>query len=231
MQHTKLNYLLMEHIVDVLTRCSLFRGMAEDDIHAVLVGIDHRTVEYAKGETYCLDGDLCRHADIVLGGQLVVRMTGMSGRQVEVIRLFNGDIIAPCFIFATDRRLPVGIEAVECTRVLRMSASTLESLVDTYPLIRHNFIATLSDIGSYLASRIGFLSLMTVREKVVFFLRSEAAAQHSLCLRLDKTRQCIADSFAVQKYSLLRCLADLQGQGIISVNGREIRILDIRRLR
>ena len=97
--------------------------------------------------------------------------------------------------------------------------------------MRRNFIRCLSDIGSYLASKIGFLSLLTVREKVAGYLRSEAALQQSLHVRLDTSRQRLADSFAIQKFSLLRCLAEMEQQGIIKVDGKEITILAPERLR
>jgi CRP-like cAMP-binding protein len=41
----------------------------------------------------------------------------------------------------------------------------------------------------------------------------------------------IADSFGIQKFSLLRVLADFAKQGAIKVNGREITILDRSKLK
>ena len=150
---------------------------------------------------------------------------------MEVISLRCGDIIAPCFIYASDKRLPIDIEAQTDTTILRMQPSALQQMVDADACVRGNFIRCLSDIGSYLASKIGFLSLLTVREKVAGYLRSEAALQKSLHVRLDTSRQRLADSFAIQKFSLLRCLAEMEQQGIIKVDGKEITILAPERLR
>lgn len=216
---------------DALIQCPLFEGMSQKEIVFELGSIPYRIIRYARNDIYCLCGDDCRTVDIVTSGEMVVRMTGVSGRQVEVLRLRSGDIIAPCFIFSSDRLLPVEIVATENTQLLRMSPEALEHLIDMSSHIRHNFIRTLSDIGAYLATKIGFLTLKTVREKVVYLLRSEAIAQHSLKLTLSRSRQCIADSFAIQKFSLMRCLAELEEEGIIAVNGKEITILDARRLK
>lgn len=222
---------MKQNVMDALAKCPLFEDMDAASISLTLELANCKTVRLAKHYTYCLSGDPCRHADIVASGELVARMTGVSGRQVEMIRIRPGDIIAPCFIFSTDRRLPVEIETTSEVELLRMSPEALAMLTDTNPTIRRNFMRTLSDISSYLASKIGFLSLMTVREKVVYFLRTEAAAQRSLRLRLDISRQRIADSFAIQKFSLLRCLAGLAEDGIIKIDGKEIEITDIRRLK
>lgn len=42
---------------------------------------------------------------------------------------------------------------------------------------------------------------------------------------LPRSRQEIADSFGIQKYSLKRVLAEMEKEGILMVDGREITIL------
>lgn len=218
-------------IINALTSCQLFHGIGEHNLRDILHGCRHKTIVFHRHDCYCLCGDVCRNVDIVVSGEMVVHMTSLSGRQVEVTKARRGDIIAPCYIFATDKRLPVEIEPSEPTTILRLSTGILDKLVETNATIRRNFIRALSDIATFLAERINFLSLMTAREKIICFLQSEAAAQKSLHLTLSLSRQRIADSFGIQKFSLLRCLADLSRQGIIRVDGRRIDILDIRRLR
>ena len=221
---------MKQDFYEALRHCPLFCGMADADIGRVMAATPYRTLTLARHDIYCLSGDTCRHADIVTGGELVARICGLSGRQVEVISLHRGDIIGPCFIFASDKRLPVDIEVESDATLLRLSAEALKQMVDSDPTVRRNFVRHLSDLSSYLATKIGFLSLLTVREKVAWFLRSEAAMQHSRHIRLDTSRQRLADSFAIQKFSLLRCLADLAQQGIVKVEGKQITILDPTRL-
>lgn len=218
-------------ILNALLKCPLFYGMSNKDIVRILDKVAWRVVGYDRHDTYCMKGDVCRNADIVVSGTMVARMTGPSGRQAEVIRICEGDIVAPCFIFSSDRRLPVRIETVGQVEVLRMSPALLHDIITDNDIVLKNYIRHLSDTCSYLVSRIGLLTLMTVREKVAFFLRAEAKAQQSLCIKITQTRQSLADSFAIQKFSLLRCMSELVQQGIVSVNGKHITILDIARLR
>lgn len=70
------------------------------------------------------------------------------------------------------------------------------------------------------------LSLFTVREKVAWLLLERAGEQGSNTIHLYRSRQEIADSFGIQKFSLLRVLSDLQKEGAIKVDGRQITILD-----
>ena len=220
-----------KEIANALFRCNLFKNMTFTDIENALYGINQKIMTLQKNDILYLSGDPCRYADIVINGELAARMCGLSGRQVEIIRIRHGELIAPCFMFASDNRIPVDIEVCKRTSILRIPLECTKRLIDENRIIRENMLKILSDISSYLVTKMGILSLMTVREKVIYFLRSEAIEQKCLTIRLDKSRQHIADSFAIQKYSLLRCLAELSKDRIIEVNGKEIKILDLKRLR
>lgn len=217
--------------IDALKKCPLFAGLTEQNLKVLLNEISFRQIRLAKKSLYCLKGDHCTNVDIVIDGEMVARMTGTSGKQMEVTRIRKGEVVAPCFIYSTDKSLPVEIEAATETQILRIHPDTLASLADTNTTIRRNLTRTISDIGTYLASKISFLSLLTVKEKVTHYLCSEVYAQRSRHLSLSISRQHLADSFAIQKFSLLRCMADLAKKGIIEISGKEITILDFDRLR
>ena len=219
-----------ENLLRALEKCALFNGMSPVTIRSAMDGVTYKVVNYSKGDVYAVAGSVCRHTDVVVQGEMVVRMSGLSGRQVEVTRLITGDIISSCFLYATDSHIPVTIEAADNVRILRLAKEGLSRLIDTNKEVRWNFIRLVSDIGAYLASKIRFLSLMTVREKLLYLLNKEVTLQGSKTIVLKESRQRIADAFAIQKFSLLRCFADLVKQGIISVKGRVITVLDIKSL-
>ena len=75
------------------------------------------------------------------------------------------------------------------------------------------------------------LTLHTVREKVAIFLLEEAKKCGSDSFTLKKSRQEIADSFAIQKFSLQRCLNELAEEGVILLNGKHITIVDRQKLK
>ena len=223
--------MMEQKTINSLTHCPLFHRMSEMEITDALSGICHKVISFKKHTLYSIAGLAYPYADIVLCGEMTARMvSGASVRQLEVIRLKKGDVIAPNFIFAEPNVMPVTIETESKVNILRMSARSLQQLIDSFATIRWNFISILSNIGAYLASKMKFISLLTIKEKVRFYLRSEALAQHSKTIVLNKSRQHLADSFAIQKFSLIRCLAELVEDGAISIRGKEITILDIRKL-
>lgn len=213
-----------------LMNCQLFRDMTEAEITDALCNINYRVFKIPRKHLYAIDGASCNNTDIILSGSMVATMVGESGRQMVVIRIGCGDVIAACYYYGAIRELPVSLESETEMTILRFSQEALRKLVDSNPVVRWNYVCILSDIATYFASKIGFLSLLTVREKVIQYIKSEVKANKSLKIVLDKSRQKLADMFAVQKYSLQRALNKLSAEGIIHVDGREITVVNVRGL-
>jgi CRP-like cAMP-binding protein len=76
---------------------------------------------------------------------------------------------------------------------------------------------------------VGLLS-MTVREKVGNYIKTEMKQQGSKSIAVTLSRQQLADELGIQKYSLQRCLHELQEEGVIRIDGRRIDVVDIRLL-
>ena len=220
-----------QRVLHALTKCPLFAGMTSVEIEVSMAGVSYSIVNYDSHDIYALTGMPCKTLDIVVRGVLVCRMSSLSGRQVEVSRLREGNLVAPAFIFGKDNSMPVGVETDTDVTVLRMQKPVFRSLIGTNEQIRDNFIRVLSNINAFLTYRMRVLSLFTVKEKVAYLLLERAGEQGSNVVHLSRSRQEIADSFGIQKFSLLRVLADFAKAGAIRINGREITILDRSKMR
>lgn len=214
-----------------LEKCKLFSGLSVEDIEDIICGIDCKIINIPHREIYATEGTTCRHTDIILKGNMVVRMMEDSGKQLDLIRLGKGDIVAICYLYGSMREIPACIEAETDTRLLRIHKNVFRKLIDTNPTVRWNYVGVLSDLGSFFASHIKFLSLLTVRQKLLRYLRHEFLTQRNIKLTLSKSRQRLADMFAVQKYSIQRIFSLLVEEGIIAVDGKTVTILDINRLK
>ena len=220
-----------QRVLNALTKCPLFAGMAPVEIEIAMAGVTYSIVNYDSHDIYALTGMPCKTLDIVIRGVLVCRMSSLSGKQVEVSRLHEGNLVAPAFILGKDTNMPVGVETDTDVTVLRMQKTVFHHLIGTHEQIRDNFIRVLSDINAFLTHRMRILTLFTVKEKVAYLLLELAGEQGSNVIHLSQSRQEIADSFGIQKFSLLRVLADFAKAGAIKINGREVTILDRSKMR
>lgn len=219
-----------DRFIKVLSACPLFVGMSMLQIDMALESASYRVVELPSHDVYALAGMPCRYADIIVKGTLISRMASISGKQVEVTRLKEGTLVAPAFIFATEKALPVSVETDGEVELLRMKPDELKALIDTDEQIRMNFIRILSNIDVFLTHKMKVLSLFTVREKVAYLLLELSKEQQSLEIHLQRSRQEIADSFGIQKFSLLRVLSDFEKEGALEINGKVITIIDRQKL-
>ena len=213
-------------IKEVLIQCPLFNGFNCDDISEILSTIPYRIENYKANEIYTLAGMPCKYADFIIDGEMIARMVGLSGKLVQIDRLTVGTLIAPAFIFAKKNEFPVGVETSKPTTILRIQPSDLKHLIDTDERIRMNFIQQLSNINVFLSSKLRTLSLLTVREKIAYFLLKIAEQQQSRIITLKHTRQEIADMFGNQKFSLIRCLSEFEKNGAIEIDGKKIIIIN-----
>ena len=219
-----------DRFIKVLSACPLFVGMSMLQIDMALESASYRVVELPSHDVYALAGMPCRYADIIVKGTLISRMASISGKQVEVTRLKEGTLVAPAFIFATEKALTVSVETDGKVELLRMKPDELKALIDTDEQIRMNFIRILSNIDVFLTHKMKVLSLFTVREKVAYLLLVLSKEQQSLEIHLQRSRQEIADSFGIQKFSLLRVLSDFEKEGALEINGKVITIIDRQKL-
>ena len=204
---------------ETLANSPFFNGLTAKEIQAILQTVNYKIVEYPAKEIYTLAGMPCKYADFILKGELISRMTGLSGKQVQIDRLKACILIAPAFIFAKNNAMPVSVETAQHTTIMRMMPSELKHLIDSNERIRMNFIQLLSSINVFLTQKLRMLSLLTVLMKV-------AKEQQSRTIKLSNTRQEIADTFGIQKFSLLRCLSEFEDNGAIKIDGKQITILN-----
>ena len=211
---------------EILTNSPFFNGLTAKEIKELLQTVNYKIVEYPAKEIYTLAGMPCKYADFILKGELISRMTGLSGKQVQIDRLKACVLIAPAFIFVKNNAMPVSVETAQHTTIMRMMPSELKHLIDTNERIRMNFIQLLSSIDVFLTQKLRMLSLFTVREKVAYFIMKAAKEQQSRTIKLSNSRQEIADTFGIQKFSLLRCLSEFEDNGAIKIDGKQITILN-----
>ena len=209
-----------------LKACPLFKGLAENEIIGLMHQVQYRVHEYERGEVVALTGDPCRHANIVLSGEMSAKIYGSSGRVISMNLHHSGQLLAPAFLFVKDGEYPVSIEAVRLSRVLRIGAADVRALLSLEPRIAMNLVAILSNNISFLTKKVSLLS-MTVREKVCQLIKSEMDRQGTASIVMALSRQQIADELGIQKYSLQRCLHELQEEGAIRIDGKRIDVVAI----
>lgn len=214
------------NVLKALQLCPLFGGFSAKDIEQIMESIPYRLIRLDKKEVYLSAGTPCNFADIVVSGEVIARMEGPSGKYMQITSRTVGSLVNSAFIFGKNKIIPVNMIASKPTTILRMTPASMQMLINIDERFRFNFIQFLSGFCDGLGRKVRMLTLHTIREKVAIFLLQQSKLHKSDDFMLQKSRQEIAESFAIQKFSLQRCLKEFAADGMIQLNGKQIIILD-----
>ena len=209
-----------------IRKCPLFEGLTDNEIIDLMHAVRYRVTRLYKGDFLFVAGEDCLHANILLDGEVVAYLEGASDRYIRMSTFHAGNMFAPAFLFAQVRRYPVTVQATTNTKVLRILSADFERLLELDSRLAKNFTVILSNLIAGLTKKVGML-LLSVRDKIIFFLKEEQRRQQSNTIRLSMSRQELADHFGIQKYSLQRALNELQENGAIRIDGKTIEILKL----
>ena len=207
-----------------IRKCPLFEGLTDNEVIDLMHAVRYRVTRLYKGDFLFVAGEDCLHANILLDGEVVAYLEGASDRYIRMSTFHAGNMFAPAFLFAQVRRYPVTVQATTNTKVLRILSADFERLLELDSRLSKNFTVILSNLIAGLTKKVGML-LLSVRDKIIFFLKEEQRRKQSNTIRLSMSRQELADHFGIQKYSLQRALNELQESGAIRIDGKTIEIL------
>ena len=207
-----------------IRKCPLFEGLTDNEIIDLMLAVRYRVARLYKGDFLFVAGEDCLHANILLDGEVVAYLEGASDRYIRMSTFHAGNMFAPAFLFAQVRKYPVIVQATTNTKVLRILSADFEQLLELDSRLYKNFTVILSNLIAGLTKKVEML-LLSVRDKIIFFLKEEQRHQQSNTIRLSMSRQELADHFGIQKYSLQRALNELQESGAIRIDGKTIEIL------
>ena len=209
-----------------IRKCPLFEGLTDNEIIDLMHAVRYRVARLYKGDFLFVAGEDCLHANILLDGEVVAYLEGASDRYIRMSTFHAGNMFAPAFLFAQVRKYPVMVQATTNTKVLRILSADFEQLLELDSRLYKNFTVILSNLIAGLTKKVEML-LLSVRDKIIFFLKEEQRRQQSDTIRLSMSRQELADHFGIQKYSLQRALNELQESGAIRIDGKTIEILKL----
>ena len=212
-------------IKDLLERCFLFKGLpgkAIEDIAAI--GIVR---EFGSRETIFMEGDPAEGFHIVVEGRIKIFKLSSEGRE-QILHVFGpGEPFGEAAVFAKTK-FPANAMAMKKTNTFYVPRDGFVLLLKQDPSLALNLLAILSRRLMNFAGMIGDLSLKEVPGRLATYLlilRDRQNAAGSVTLDMPKTQ--LASLLGTIPETLSRIFARMQKQGILIVQGPEIRFLDI----
>jgi CRP-like cAMP-binding protein len=128
-----------------------------------------------------------------------------------------------------ENRFPVDIIANERSEILIIPRDILIYMLQHSQIVLKNYLNVISSRTQFLSKKIRFLSFKTIREKIANYILSNMAGTDN-SFTLTQSQYELAGFFGVARPSLARAFAELEDEGILKLERREITILDKEKL-
>ncbi|HJH64408.1 MAG TPA: Crp/Fnr family transcriptional regulator [Bacteroides mediterraneensis] len=198
---------------EVLTRMSLFEGCEAEALHQLLREAPNSLRTYKEGEYIARQGDACRSLFILMKGNVKTQMENAEGKQLTIDWIKAPDILAPAFIYASENRFPVNVEATELCEVLVMDRTRFEAFMHAQPAVMRNFIAIISDRSLFLSRKLNEFALQSLKSRLLNYLQMHGGIHN---------QQEVAFILGVARPSLARALSELIAEGKITMTGKQV---------
>ena len=219
-------------ITAFLANVPLFKDATPEEVERIAQGTKVQHAE--RGLTLFHKGDECHGFHIVVYGQVKLGFTSSSGADKVVEIIGPGMTFGEAVMFL-DKPHVVYAQAIADSMLLFVSKQSVFDELDRDPGFARKMLGGLSRRLHSLVSDVEAYSMCSGAQRVIgYFLRDddpEASHAPSLEVSLPTSKNIIASRLNLTPQHFSRILHELTEAGLIEVDGRTIRILDVDRLR
>jgi CRP-like cAMP-binding protein len=214
----------------ILSNSPFFVGLNPQELEQIFNKISYSVKSFSKGQTIAQRDEEVKNLCIVVDGTVKGEMGDFTGKILKVEEISAPQPLAHAVMFSNMNRFPVDVVAITNCKILFIPRADVLNLMQSNEIILSNFLKAVSNRAHFLTTKLWFLSFKTIKEKVAHYLLTLAKSETKTTIILPKSHQEMAEFFGVTRPSLARVFAEMQDEGIISVNRREVVITNRNKL-
>jgi CRP/FNR family transcriptional regulator len=210
---------------DVLASSPLFRGLGEDDRAALRDLVVER--RYARGELIFDQDDPATGFFVVAEGLVKVFRAAGDGRETTLHLVGPPDHFAEAALFG-EATYPASAMAAESSTLLFLDKRGFLELITTRPSFALGLFAGMARWLRRLVSLVENLSAAEAPQRLARYLLDlrMQGARDERYVELPAKKHLLAGQLGMSAPTFSRCLAKLENEGLVRVEGRKLFILD-----
>ncbi|WP_461639040.1 Crp/Fnr family transcriptional regulator [Labilibaculum euxinus] len=212
-----------------LSQSPVFRGISPDEMENLLIDSQYQIKKFSKGDMLAFREDKCENLMIVLKGSVKGEMLDPSGKSIKIEDIMAPYPIASAFLFGQRNQFPVNVTANEEVEVFYLSKNSVIEMFQKNKVFLTNYLNSISNRSQFLANKLMFLNFKTIKGKLANYLLKLATPDKTE-ITLPKSQAEMAQFFGVTRPSFARSLKEMEQEGLIETNRREIKILNKQQL-
>ncbi len=214
----------------VLSNIALFRGVAPRQVAELAAR--SKALHVRRAAHVSEKGEYPAGLHAIAYGQVKLALRAADGDE-RVLRLAGAGECFGLAVALLNRPQPFEAVALEDTLLLVVPTAAIRVLIDNDPKFMHTVLNAVAERALILLAEVESGSLHRGVQRLATYLDSlaEGAGGNGRCqVQLPTSKTVVASRLGVKKETLSRMLRDLSERGVISVEQRDIQILDRPRL-
>lgn len=205
--------------------------MSRDEIERIAAGA--RELSLARGEVLFQRGDPCNGFYVVIHGRVKLALTSPQGIEKVVELIGPGQSFGEAVMFM-DKPYPVFAQALADTLVMHIGKQVIGGEIDSDPAFCRKMLAGLSIRLHRLIQTVESISLRSPEQRVIDYLLQgldEIREGQDRHVSLTANKNVIASNLNITPETFSRILRNLSDAGLIAVEGKDVCIRDVAKLR
>lgn len=212
-----------------LTQTSLFSGISQADLSALLSCLAAVERRYSKGAVILAEGEPTQWMGLVLEGRAIISCADVWGKSSILGFAEPGAVFGEAYACVPGEALLISVCAAEETRVLFLNVGKLLTVCGNACPFHARLIRNLLTISAgknlQLSRRIFHTTPKSIRGRLQSYFSECAKKSGSLTFTLPFNRQQLADYLGVDRSAMSSELSKMQRDGLIQVQGGTITML------
>ena len=184
----------------------MFAGADKDILNNFLLNAPHKISSFRKGDIVVMQDSPCRSLMLLCQGSLSARMTNSEGKEVTIEVLHAPEILAPAFLYASENKFPVTLQAEEDIKIWSLSKDEFLRMMETDTRVLRNFLRNISDRSLFLSRKLNEFALQSLSTRIIGYLKRNEVINNV---------QDVAFIMGVARPSLSRTLSSMVDQGLL----------------
>ena len=209
----------MKEFFPILRSASLFSGVSEEELAAMLSCLDTRMEAFPKEAFVLRTGDTVESIGIVLSGSVLVIQEDIWGNRNILSKAGPAQTFAAAFACAPGSILNVSVIADTPTTVLFLNVKRIlhvcPSACSHHSRIIRNLLTDLAEKNLRFSEKLTHMGQRTTRAKLMSYFSAEAQRLGTYEFDIPFSRQQLADYLAVERSGLSLELGKMRDEGLL----------------
>lgn len=220
---------------EILMKCALFKGILAKDLPHLLQCLKVHVKHFEPGQYIFSLGDEVNYIGILLSGRVEIVKENITGNRTIIAFLTPSQLFGEGIVCTKKRLAPVSIHVSSVSSILFIPYTYIikscGNACSFHTQLITNMLSILGEKNFLLNTKIDFLILKGIQEKLITYLLLESQKNNSNAFNIPLNRNELAEFLNISRTSMCRELAVLKAENLLDYYKNSFKLLDVDGLR